>query len=133
MSSVTAKGRAHPEEDLNMANYEEIKKSLDQLSKDELEKLQKDVQRAHKSVDERTRREARQRAEEAVKEFGYNLNDLVDGGSSKGGKRPANPPKYRHPENPEKTWTGRGRQPAWVKQHVEDGGDLEDLLIDKAA
>lgn len=24
------------------------------------------------------------------------------------------PPKYRNPSNPEQTWTGRGKPPAWV-------------------
>ncbi len=24
------------------------------------------------------------------------------------------PPKYRNPSNPEQTWTGRGKAPAWV-------------------
>jgi DNA-binding protein H-NS len=24
------------------------------------------------------------------------------------------PPKYRNPANPEQTWTGRGKAPAWV-------------------
>ena len=26
------------------------------------------------------------------------------------------PPKYRNPENPEQTWTGRGNKPAWVRE-----------------
>ena len=25
------------------------------------------------------------------------------------------PPKYRNPENPEQTWTGRGIAPSWTK------------------
>ncbi|MDS4040030.1 MAG: H-NS histone family protein [Candidatus Competibacter sp.] len=24
-------------------------------------------------------------------------------------------PKYRNPENPEQTWTGRGKKPGWLK------------------
>ena len=38
-------------------------------------------------------------------------------------------PKYAHPENPEMTWTGRGRQPNWVKEALASGKALEDMAI----
>lgn len=41
-------------------------------------------------------------------------------------------PKYRNPVTGE-TWTGRGTWPKWVGAHVESGGDLESLLIEKPA
>lgn len=34
--------------------------------------------------------------------------------------------KYRNPEDPNQQWSGRGRQPAWVKAWVASGGSLED-------
>jgi DNA-binding protein H-NS len=34
--------------------------------------------------------------------------------------------KYRNPEDPTQQWTGRGRQPAWVKAWVTSGKSLED-------
>jgi DNA-binding protein H-NS len=34
-------------------------------------------------------------------------------------------PKYQKGEN---TWSGRGTQPAWVKQHLVLGGTLEELM-----
>jgi len=40
------------------------------------------------------------------------------------------PPKYRHPENPEMTWTGRGRQPDWMKDALENGQSKDDFLIE---
>ena len=40
------------------------------------------------------------------------------------------PPKYAQGD---KTWSGRGRQPLWVTQHLNNGGKLEDLAIDKPA
>lgn len=112
-----------------MADYDEIKGSLEQLSKRDLERLQKEVDKALRTADERARREARQQAEEAAKAHGFSLAELLDGGSGKGRKRAANPPKFQHPENPEQTWSGRGRQPKWVKDHVKNGGDMDDLLI----
>lgn len=35
--------------------------------------------------------------------------------------------KFRHPEDAKKTWTGKGRQPDWVKELVSAGTPLESL------
>lgn len=37
--------------------------------------------------------------------------------------------KYRHPENPELEWTGRGRKPKWVEAWVANGASLDSLLV----
>jgi len=37
--------------------------------------------------------------------------------------------KYRHPQNVELEWTGRGRKPKWVESWVADGGSLDNLLV----
>jgi DNA-binding protein H-NS len=42
-------------------------------------------------------------------------------------------PKYRNPDNPGETWSGRGRQPKWVQRALAHGGTLEDLTIPAAA
>ena len=34
--------------------------------------------------------------------------------------------KYRNPDDATQQWSGRGRQPAWVKAWVESGKSLED-------
>lgn len=37
--------------------------------------------------------------------------------------------KYRHPENSELEWTGRGRKPKWVDAWLVNGGSLDNLLV----
>lgn len=37
--------------------------------------------------------------------------------------------KYRHPENPELEWTGRGRKPKWVEAWLANGGSIDNLLV----
>lgn len=37
--------------------------------------------------------------------------------------------KYRHPENSELEWTGRGRKPKWVEAWLVNGGTLDNLLV----
>lgn len=44
----------------------------------------------------------------------------------KGGTIPA---KYRNPDNPSETWTGRGRQPDWLKVFIENGGTREQCAL----
>jgi DNA-binding protein H-NS len=39
------------------------------------------------------------------------------------------PAKYRHPENSELAWTGRGRKPKWVEDWLSGGGTLEQVTI----
>ncbi len=38
-------------------------------------------------------------------------------------------PKYRNPENPRETWTGRGMQPRWLAEQVRRGKSPTDFLI----
>lgn len=65
-----------------------------------------------------------------AKARGYAIEDLlgkeVIKPKSLGGKVKV---KYRHPENAEFQWTGRGRQPKWVAAWLAIGGTLEQLVI----
>jgi DNA-binding protein H-NS len=38
---------------------------------------------------------------------------------------------YRNPSNSAETWTGRGRQPKWVRDALASGTRLEEMLIDQ--
>jgi DNA-binding protein H-NS len=38
-------------------------------------------------------------------------------------------PKYRNPENPAETWSGRGKQPRWIVAALDGGRLIDDLLI----
>ncbi|MDA9463554.1 MULTISPECIES: H-NS histone family protein [Bradyrhizobium] len=48
-------------------------------------------------------------------------------------RRPYPPvlPKYRNPKNPSETWSGRGKQPRWLKAQLRAGKKLNDLLINR--
>lgn len=41
-------------------------------------------------------------------------------------RKTISPPLYKKDN---RTWSGRGRQPGWIKEHLEVGGKLKDLLI----
>jgi DNA-binding protein H-NS len=38
-------------------------------------------------------------------------------------------PKYRNPERPSETWSGRGKQPHWVGAQLRSGKKVDELLI----
>lgn len=37
--------------------------------------------------------------------------------------------RFRHPQNQNMTWSGRGRKPAWVQEWLDEGGSLADLDV----
>lgn len=38
-------------------------------------------------------------------------------------------PKYRNPDHPKETWSGRGMQPRWLAEQVRRGKSAADFLI----
>lgn len=105
-----------------------VELALGDLTLSELKKLQRDVGKAIADFDGRKRSEALAAAEAAVKDLGFSLSELMGSTKAKSGKVPS-PAKYKHPENPALTWTGRGRKPGWIKEAEEDGIPLENFLI----
>ncbi|MGB8622784.1 MAG: H-NS histone family protein [Paracoccaceae bacterium] len=99
---------------------------LDKLSKKELEKLRSDVDKALATLESRKKAEARKAAEQAAKEHGFSLDDIFKAGAK---PKQKSPPKYRNPANPQQTWTGRGRQPGWIKEALEKGKSLSEFAI----
>lgn len=91
-----------------MATYDELMKQAEELKAQaaELKAMEK--------------QEAITKVKALMHEHGIALSDLHN---PKKAKKPA---KYRDPSSG-KTWTGRGRQPAWIKQHLESGKSLESM------
>lgn len=100
---------------------------LDALDLTELKKLQKDVDKAINEYQDRRLSEARAKLEAEARAMGFSLAELLDG--KKKATAAKSPPRYRHPEDASVTWTGRGRKPAWVIEHIEAGKPMEELEI----
>ena len=105
-----------------MADYD-----LEALSLGELKKMQKDVAKAISTYEDRQRAEARAKVEALARDLGYSLAELV-GTETKPSRAPA-AAKYRHPENPALTWSGRGRKPLWFVEALAAGKTATDLAI----
>ena len=42
-------------------------------------------------------------------------------------------PKFRNPKPPHQTWSGRGRQPRWVRERLAAGKTIDDFRIHEIA
>ena len=100
---------------------------LEALSLNELKKIQKDLAKAISTFEDRQKAEARAKVEVLARDLGYSLAELV-GTETKSSRAPA-AAKYRHPENPALTWSGRGRKPQWFVEALKAGKTANDLAI----
>jgi DNA-binding protein H-NS len=46
---------------------------------------------------------------------------------------PAVNPKFRNPDQPSETWSGRGKRPRWLDAQLKSGRRIDDFRIDRAA
>lgn len=102
--------------------------ALNDLSLKELKQLQKEVEKAISSFEDRHKSEARANLEVQARALGYTLAELLEGVEAKKTRAPAET-KYQHPENPSLTWSGRGRKPQWFSSAIAAGKTPEDLSI----
>jgi len=105
-----------------MADYD-----LEALSLPELKNMQKDIAKAISTFEDRQTADARAKEEALARDLGYSLAELV-GSETKSSRAPA-AAKYRHPENPKLTWSGRVRKPQWFVEALEAGKTASDLVI----
>lgn len=105
-----------------MADYD-----LEALTLKELKQMQKDIAKAISLNEDRQLSEARAKVEAVARETGYSLAELF-GADTKAARAPA-AAKYRHPENPALTWSGRGRKPGWFVDALAAGKSVDDLSV----
>ena len=96
--------------------------ALESMSLDELWNLHEQV------TSTLARRIAEQKAELEERLRRLAINDTI--GADK--PRPPYPkvlPKYQNPKNPTQKWSGRGKQPHWVRTQLKAGKKLEHFRI----
>jgi len=114
--------------------------SVDKLNK-EIEKIQKVI----KTKEARDKKATLAKLVSVARKSGFELHELLGSETIKihqpksrasksapkkaSGKRGKVAPKYKNPANGDETWTGRGRQPLWVKEYVQNGGSLDQVTI----
>ncbi len=103
---------------------------LDDMSQEELLALKKRVEKALETLEARRKLQAMRAAEEAARQFGFNLSDFSDlPGKPAKGTRSKGVPKFADPEDPSRTWTGKGRPPKWFEDAKARGLSEDDMRI----
>lgn len=112
--------------------------NLKQMSIKELEKLRMDIDKALAAARAKALREARKAAQALADEYGVTLAEITGGaetaqpkgkGKARAAGRKAGKPKYANPDDPKRTWTGKGRQPDWFKAAIAAGKSPDDMAI----
>lgn len=108
--------------------------SLSQTSLADLKRLASQIRKEIAQRDSANKLAVQRKLKALLQASGLSLDDLAGAPALKtDSRRETKPvaPKYRNPYNIQETWTGRGRQPAWVKAHLFTGRSLDALLINK--
>ena len=107
---------------------------ISKLSIKELQKLQAIIPAEIKSREAQEKQTVLKEMEELAAKRGYKLEELIGQaqGSASAKKSTTRKPakiKYRNPDQPSLTWTGRGKKPTWVTAWLNQGKSIEDLKV----
>lgn len=108
---------------------------LDKMNLAELKSLITQAQALIGKKEREERQALVQEMRELAAKRGFRLEDVLQSSeapapSKRSRSRGAAKPKYRHPENPDITWSGRGRKPKWIEE-AESKGGLDALRVDE--
>lgn len=101
---------------------------LSKLTIEELQTLAREIETEIVNRREADRERVLQQMRDLAASVGMSLEDFLRQERGRGkAAGSAVAPKYRHPENPALTWSGRGKRPNWVNEALGSGMTLEDL------
>lgn len=100
---------------------------LSNMSLGDLRNLQEQIKQEMKKREQQEVQKAREQILAIAQSVGVPIKDLIAAG--RGNKAGSVAVRYRHPDNANNQWTGRGRQPKWVKEWVESGKSLDKLRV----
>ena|SRR5262245_50321096 len=102
---------------------------LEGYSVKELRELKDRIDIAIVERERSERAELREKMKALAAASGLSLEDVLGWKRGKGGKGSV-AVKYRNPEDPSQTWTGRGRMPNWLAEKMKKRGvTKEDFAV----
>jgi len=105
---------------------------LSNMSLGDLRNLQEQIKQEMKQREQQEVQKAREQIMAIAQSVGVPLKDLIAAGgrgAKTGTKSGSVAVRYRNPDDESQQWTGRGRQPKWVKEWVEGGKSLDKLRV----
>ena len=106
------------------------KLELEKMSDAELGELAGAVAQEQERRQEAARKAALAQIKELAAGLGMTVKELLASQDKRGaGPKGKGEPKYRNPDNPDQTWTGKGMRPGWFVAAQERGIAREDMRI----
>jgi DNA-binding protein H-NS len=110
------------------------KLNLDAMSIDEVWQLHEEIGQVLSVRLTSEKRELEKRLARLRREGEIRQSELADEQPLKGAARerrkyPRVVPKYRNPDEPSETWSGRGKQPRWLVAALKTGHTIEEFAI----
>jgi DNA-binding protein H-NS len=104
---------------------------LSKMSLADMRALREQLSKEIKAREQQEIAKAREQIKAIAQSVGVPLKELFgDGGRSRADKSDGKVPvRYRHPSDTSLHWTGRGRQPQWVKDWLSSGKPLDALRV----
>ena len=107
---------------------------VDKLSFEELRALQASAEKALEKRKQIKIIALREEIETKLAESGFTVKDIFadlipDPPATKMGLRKAATPKFFNPNDPSVTWSGRGKQPHWFQDHVNEGKSVDEIRL----
>lgn len=102
--------------------------NLENLSIQELQALVNQAQTALTQKQQAARKDVIAQIKELAASIGVTV-EIIDNAPAKKRGSGSVEAKYRNPNNPNETWTGRGLAPKWMKALMDEGRDKEEFRI----
>lgn len=109
-----------------------LEKTLENLELQDLISVQEKVSELLKSRQKEEKKSLMDAIREMADKAGLEIDHVIWTDEAKARKQKSRklyPPKYYNLQNPTQTWTGLGRQPSWIKEHLAKHGNLTALLL----
>lgn len=105
---------------------------ISHLSVEELVELQSEIENLIIQKKSEVKNELIAEFRAKAESLGIDMSDLVPSLKKKTSSKakPKLPAKYRNTDNPQETWTGRGKKPTWLVKELENPGtELNDFEV----
>ncbi|MDR3352240.1 MAG: H-NS histone family protein [Zoogloeaceae bacterium] len=103
---------------------------LASLSLVELQDLERVIPKEIRRRKAEDKAKVHKQLQEYAKSQGFTLDQFVSGTAPVTRRSTSKvEAKYRHPEQSDLEWSGRGRKPKWLEAWLSSGGTLEQLAI----
>jgi DNA-binding protein H-NS len=118
--------------EMRMTNKNKL--NLDALSVDEMWQLHEEISRVLSVRLTSEKRELEKRLAQLRREKDMRESEAAEARPLKNAaparrKYPRVFPKYRNPQEPSETWSGRGKQPRWLAAALKTGHTIEEFAI----